>query len=59
MPICLFGADASRFEYAYIAGFGSTNFADICWTSKERVQIGKVTFGFLGKSLLKTVLFYS
>ena len=35
MPICLFGADASRFEYGYIAGFGSTNFADVCWTSKS------------------------
>ena len=34
LPICLFGADASRFEYGYIAGFGSTNFADVCWTSK-------------------------
>ena len=35
MPICLFGLDATNFNYGYVAGFGSQSFADKCWTSKE------------------------
>ena len=35
MPICLFGVDHKNFEFGYVAGFGSTNFATNCWTTKE------------------------
>lgn len=35
LPICLFGIDLSEFDYGYVAGFGTTSFADTCWTSKE------------------------
>ena len=34
-PICLFGVDFADFEYGYVAGFGSSNFASNCWTSKR------------------------
>ncbi len=27
--------DFKNFEYGYVAGFGSNNFATNCWTSKE------------------------
>eukprot|EP00094_Tigriopus_californicus_P005767 TCALIF_05560-PA protein Name:"Similar to ST14 Suppressor of tumorigenicity 14 protein homolog (Bos taurus)" AED:0.11 eAED:0.11 QI:0/1/0.71/1/1/1/7/111/913 len=35
LPICLFGIDLAEFDYGYVAGFGTTSFADTCWTSKE------------------------
>jgi len=34
-PICLFGVDFANFEYGYVAGFGSNNFATNCWTGKD------------------------
>ncbi len=34
-PICLFNVDYTKFQYGYVAGFGSNNFAANCWTSKE------------------------
>lgn len=34
-PICLFDINPKDFSHGYVAGFGSTNFADICWTSKR------------------------
>ena len=36
MPVCLhFGSDYNKFEFGYVAGFGSTNFATNCWTTNR------------------------
>jgi hypothetical protein len=36
MPICLFGGvDPQHFDFGYVAGFGSTGFDDLCWTTKD------------------------
>ena len=35
MPVCLFTASYNKFDYGYVAGFGSQSFAKKCWTSKD------------------------
>ncbi len=35
MPICLYGIDFRKYSFGYVAGFGSANFDDKCWTTKE------------------------